>query len=93
MIAFQKFYSGYNIINTHGDVINHSIYSIQLSTYAYMYEQEYAKLGIEKKCRQIWIGFHDKQTLEFQKIPVTYLKYEAKRLLEHHKYQLSLKNG
>ena len=71
----------------------HNVYSIQLSTYAYMYEQEYAKLGIEKKCRKIWIGFHDKKTLEFQFIPVTYLKHQAKRLLEHHKYQLALKNG
>lgn len=71
----------------------HSVYSIQLSTYAYMYEQEYAARGIEKKCRRIWIGFHDKETLGFELIPVTYLKDQAKKLLEHHRYNLKLENG
>lgn len=58
-----------------------SIYTIQLSTYAYMYELETGK-----KCRQIWIGYWDKSIEKFQRIPIMYLKHEAKTLLELHKY-------
>lgn len=59
----------------------YSVYSLQLSTYALMYEMETGK-----KCRQIWIGFWDKKTRKFSHIPVIYLKNEAKKLLEFHKY-------
>ncbi len=59
----------------------YSVYSLQLSTYALMYEMETGK-----KCRQIWIGFWDKITRKFSRIPVIYLKNEAKKLLEFHKY-------
>lgn len=58
-----------------------SIYTLQLSTYAYMYELETGK-----KCRHIWIGYWDKILETFTKIPVMYLKHEAKKLLELHKY-------
>jgi hypothetical protein len=58
-----------------------SIYTIQLSTYAFMYELETGK-----KCRHIWIGYWDKTIESFTKIPVMYLKNEAKKLLELHKY-------
>lgn len=58
-----------------------SIYSIQLSTYALMYEME---TGM--KCRHIWIGYWDKVAETFLKIPVMYLKHEAKQLLDLHKY-------
>lgn len=58
-----------------------SIYTIQLSTYAYMYELETGK-----KCRQIWVGYWDKTIEKFQKIPIMYLKHEARKLLELHKY-------
>lgn len=58
-----------------------SIYTIQLSTYAYMYELE-----TKKRCRQIWVGYWDKTKEIFERIPIMYLKYEAKKLLELHKY-------
>jgi hypothetical protein len=58
-----------------------SIYTIQLSVYALMYEMETGK-----KCRHIWIGYWDKELEIFTKIPVMYLKKEAKQLLEMHKY-------
>jgi hypothetical protein len=67
----------------------YSIYSLQLSTYALMYEMEFP----HKKCRQIWIGYWNKETETMSKIPVMYLKSEAKKLLEHHKFQTQLMHG
>lgn len=64
---------------------HHSIYSLQLSVYAYMCEEE---TGM--KCRQIWIGYWSRETEEFTKIPITYLKHEAKTLLEMHKYNMEI---
>lgn len=58
-----------------------SIYSMQLSTYALMYEMETGK-----KCRQIWIGYWDKDKETMSRIPIMYLKTEAKKLLDYHKY-------
>lgn len=63
-----------------------SIYTIQLSVYAYMYEIETGK-----KCRQIWVGYWDKTIETFQKIQIMYLKHEARKLLELHKYNLQYK--
>jgi hypothetical protein len=63
-----------------------SIYTIQLSTYALMYEMETGR-----KCRQIWIGYWDKTIETFQKIQIMYLKHEAKKLLELHKYNTQFK--
>lgn len=63
----------------------YSIYSLQLSTYALMCEME---TGM--KCRQIWIGYWDKKAETFSKIPVMYLKQEAKKLLDHHKYMTEM---
>ena len=62
----------------------YSIYSLQLSIYAYMYELEFPK----RKCRQIYVMYWDKELMIFQKIPITYLKNEAKQLLELHLYKL-----
>lgn len=62
----------------------YSIYSLQLSIYAYMYILE----NPHKICRQIYIMFWDKEERTFQKIPVMYLKNEAKRLLDMHKLNL-----
>lgn len=59
----------------------YSIYTLQLSTYALMYEMETGK-----RCRQIWIGYWDKIKENFTKIPILYAKLEAKKLLEHYKY-------
>lgn len=64
-----------------------SIYTIQLSIYAYMYELEYP----HKKCRRIWIGYWNKETEKFTKIPILYAKTEAKKLLELHKFNLDYK--
>jgi len=65
----------------------YSIYSLQLSIYAYMYELEQPT----RKCRQIYIMYWDKNTESFMRIPVIYLKKEAKQLLELHKYNNQFK--
>jgi hypothetical protein len=64
---------------------HYSIYSLQLSIYAYMCEEE---TGM--KCRQIWIGYWSRETEEFTKIPIMYLKKEAKAILELHKYNTEI---
>lgn len=56
-------------------------YSIQLSTYALMYELETGR-----KCRQIFIGYWDQVTETMSRIPIMYMKNEARKLLELHKY-------
>jgi len=56
------------------------VYTIQLSTYALMYEMETGK-----KCRHIWIGHWDKETEVWSKIPVMYMRHEALKLMKHHK--------
>lgn len=75
---------GYETLNKPFDYLQNcqwSIYTIQLSTYALMYEME-----TKKKCRHIWIGYWDKEVETFTKIPIMYLKHEAKKLMELHKY-------
>lgn len=64
---------------------HYSIYSLQLSVYAKMCEEE---TGM--KCRQIWIGYWSRETEEFTKIPIMYLKHEATTLLELHKYNTEI---
>lgn len=59
-----------------------SIYTIQLSTYALLYSLETGK-----RCRQIWIGYWDKVSETFSKIPIMYMKKEAQQLLDLHKYR------
>lgn len=63
-----------------------SVYTLQLSTYALMYEMETGK-----KCRQIWIGYWDKTKETFEKIQIMYMKHEAKKLMEFHKYNTQFK--
>jgi hypothetical protein len=65
-----------------------SIYTLQLSVYAYMYELEFPK----RKCRQIIILYWDKEKETFEKIHIMYLKHEAKKLIELHHYNL-MKNS
>ena len=65
-----------------------SVYSLQLSVYAYMYEMEFPG----RKCRQICIGYWDKEKKSFEKIQIMYLKHEAKKLIEMHHYNL-MKNA
>ena len=62
-----------------------SVYTLQLSTYAYMYELETGR-----KCRHIWIGYWEKEKETMRKIPIMYLKTEAKKLLEMYKYKTML---
>lgn len=61
-----------------------SIYTLQLSVYAYMYELEYPK----RKCRQIYVLYWDKEKETFQKIQIMYMKKEAKQLIEMHHYNI-----
>jgi hypothetical protein len=61
---------------------HYSVYSVQLSIYAYMYELETGR-----KCRQIWIGYWDREQETIIKIPIMYLKHEAKKVLDWHKYR------
>jgi hypothetical protein len=65
-----------------------SVYTLQLSVYAYMYELEFPG----RKCRQICIGYWDKEKMSFEKIQIMYLKHEAKKLIEMHHYNL-MKNA
>lgn len=65
-----------------------SIYTLQLSVYAYMYELEFPK----RKCRQIYVLYWDKTAEKFQKIQIMYMKHEAKKLIEMHLYNV-MKNA
>jgi len=67
----------------HLQACHYSIYTLQLSVYAYMYELETGK-----KCRDITIGYWTKETSKFSRIPIMYLKKEAKQLIELHHYNL-----
>jgi hypothetical protein len=61
-----------------------SVYTLQLSVYAYMYELEFPK----RKCRQIVVLYWDKVKESFEKIHIMYLKKEAKQLIEMHHYNI-----
>lgn len=61
---------------------HYSIYTVQLSIYAYMYELETGR-----KCRKMWIGYWDKKLETLVTIPIMYLKHEAKKVLDLHKYK------
>ena len=65
-----------------------SIYTLQLSVYAYMYELEHPG----RKCRQIRIGYWDKEKKTFERIQIMYLKHEARKLIEMHHYNI-MKNS
>lgn len=60
-----------------------SVYTLQLSVYSYMYELETGK-----KCRMINIGYWDKESMKFTKIPIMYVKHDAKKLIEMHYYNI-----
>jgi hypothetical protein len=47
-------------------------------------------LKLVKKCRHIWIGYWDKEKETMIRIPIMYLKTEAKKLLEMYKYKTIL---
>lgn len=72
----------------HYQSCQYSVYSLQLSVYAYMYELEFPK----RKCRQIYVLYWDKEKMNFTKIPITYVKHDAKKLIELHHYNV-MKNS
>ena len=72
----------------HMQACHWSVYSLQLSVYAYMYELEFPK----RKCRQIVVLYWDKEKMTFEKIHIMYLKNEAKKMIELHHYNL-MKNA
>ncbi len=59
---------------------HYSIYTVQLSIYALMYEMETGR-----KCRHMWIGYWDRDLETLYKIPIMYLKHEAQAVLDYHK--------
>lgn len=83
-------YYGYETLKPpfdHYQACQYSIYTLQLSVYAYMYELETGK-----KCRNITIGYWDKEKMTFTKIPVMYVKHDAKKIIEMHHYNI-IKNS
>jgi len=56
----------------------YSIYSLQLSIYAYMYQQE-----TKKKVGRMGLFYLNPETDKFELIPVSYLGLEAKAVLDH----------
>jgi hypothetical protein len=66
----------------------YSIYNLQLSVYAYMYILEFPN----RKCRQMYVLYWDREKEEFRKINMPFLVYEAKKLIEMHYYNV-LKNS
>ena len=62
-----------------------SIYTLQLSIYARMYELEF---GGKRRCRQIYVMYWDKEKMEFQKIQIMYMRLEAQKLIEMHYYNI-----
>lgn len=82
---FNKF--GFKTLNKpfhHLQDCQFSVYTMQLSVYAYMYILE----NPHKICRQMYVLYWDKEKLTFEKIQLMFLKNEAKRLLELHKLNL-----
>ena len=52
--------------------------------YARLYEMEFPN----RKCRQICIGYWDKDVEKFDRIQVMYMKHEAQKLIEMHHYNV-----
>lgn len=65
-----------------------SIYTLQLSVYAYMYMLEFPK----RKCRQIIVLYWDKTKESFEKIHIMFMLAEAKKLVDLHYYNI-MKNS
>lgn len=66
----------------------YSVYTIQLSTYALMMEME---TGM--KCRDMTVLYWDRETLSLNKVPIMYMKNEAQKLLNLHKYKQQLEKS
>lgn len=63
----------------HLDDCQYNIYALQLSVYAYFYEQE-----SRRKCRSLNLLYFDRGTKKFTKYPVPYMKMEAIAILENY---------
>ena len=61
------------------DDCQYNIYSLQLSIYAYFYEEE-----TKKKCRSLSLLYFDRKLKKFIRYPVPYMKIEAMTILEHY---------
>ena len=72
----------------HLQCCQYTIYTIQLSVYALMYEME----NPNRKCRQMWVGYFDRETNTFSKVPIMYMKHEAMQLLRFWKDNLTINN-
>jgi PD-(D/E)XK nuclease superfamily len=58
----------------------YSIYGIQLSLYAYMYQNHTGR-----RVNSIGVTYYDRNTNAFTYHPMSYMKYEVKALLDHFK--------
>lgn len=56
---------------------SYNAYAIQLSFYAYMYQ-----LRTGKKLRELKILWWNRDTMEFEKVPLPYMKYEVLEILK-----------
>jgi hypothetical protein len=63
----------------HLDDCQYNIYSLQLSIYAFFYEEETGR-----KCRSLNLLYFDRNTKKFTKYPVPYMKMEAIKILENY---------
>lgn len=82
---------GYETLLKPFDYMQHSqfsIYNLQLSIYAAMYMLEFPN----RKCRQIYVLYWNRETNTFKKINMPFLKHEAKILMDMHYYNV-MKNG
>lgn len=61
-----------------------SIYTLQLSVYAYLYMLEFP----HRKCRQIVVLYWDKEKESFEKIHIMFMLQEAKKLIDMHYYNV-----
>lgn len=64
----------------HLDDCQYNVYALQLSIYAYFYEQE-----TKRKCRSLNLLYFDRNTKKFTKYPVPYMKLEAIKILDNYK--------
>lgn len=65
-------------------VCQYTTYTLQLSIYAYMYQLE----NPNKKWKESYLLYWDKEALTFRKINTMYMKDQAKKILDLHKHTL-----
>jgi hypothetical protein len=56
---------------------SYNAYAIQLSFYAYMYQ-----LRTGKKLRELKILWWNRETMDFDRVPLPYMKYEVLEILK-----------